>query len=159
MDSSDRAVIAPLGLFFIATVGLIGCGGSSTDSLSRAAVAGKVTLDGINLKQGVIRFVPTGDTTGPKVSVAIEDGRFSATAESGPVIGGHRIEIQSTDNGGYAMDDEQALERLRAQGKRPIEVVKVPAIYNSSSTLHAAVTVDGPNEYDFALSSKPARRR
>jgi hypothetical protein len=159
MSSKSTTQFQQIGLFLLSVVGIVGCGGGTAEEFSRAAVQGKVTLDGADLKQGVIRFVPKKGTSGPKVSVLIENGEFSATAENGPVIGGHRIEIESTDNGGYALDDERAIEQLKASGKRTIEVITVPAAYNTNSTLQAAVTVDGPNEYEFPLSSKPTRAR
>jgi hypothetical protein len=69
------------------------------------------------------------------------------------------VEIESTDDGGYPRDDEQAFKRLRAQDRRRIHVVTVPPIYNSHSRLIAEVAAEGPNEFDFTLSSKRRRAR
>lgn len=131
----------------------IGCG-SGGEGPPRAAVEGSVTLDDVPLKEGVVRFVPTGDTGGPKTTVPISEGQFKIDSASGPVVGEHRIEIESTDDGGYAMDDEQAIKQLREQGIKTIEVIRVPPKYNKRSQLVESVAADGPNTYSFELSSK-----
>jgi hypothetical protein len=140
----------------LVTVVLCGCGGSEQE-LPRAKVSGHVTLDGKPLPEGVIRFIPTGEAQGPKTSAVIAEGRFLLEEEQGPVVGTHRIIIESTDNGGYAPDDEEAIPRLRASGVKRINVVRVPAIYNSRSTLTETVSTEGPNEFTFDLKSKAAR--
>ena len=138
-------------LAVVVTIAISGCDGSGGNELPRAAVTGSVSLNGKPLQEGVISFVPIEGTPGPKTSVSITEGRFSAGAAQGPVVGTHRIEIQSTDDGGYAMDDEEAFQKLRQAGVRRIEVVRVPPIYNSRSTLTEIVTAEGPNEFTFEL--------
>lgn len=144
-------------LFFLPSLlillSLPGCGGSE-EGPARVPVSGVVNFDGQPLEEGVIRFIPDGETTGPQATVSIQDGRFEVDAKFGPIVGQHRIEIESTDDGGYAMDDEQAIQELRKAGIKKIEVVKVPAIYNRRSTLQETVTDSGPNEFQFDLSSK-----
>lgn len=132
-----------------------GCGGSPAEAPpARAAVMGTVTLDGDLLHQGVIRFVPTNGTHGPQATAVIDDGVFILPVEFGPVVGTNRIEIESTDTGGLAMDDEQALERLQSAAKRPqIEVVRVPAAYNRDSKLIADVPPSGTSGLNFELVS------
>lgn len=138
---------------------LCGCGGSTEKEFSRAAVTGEVTLDGQPLVEGIIRFVPIDGTPGPKTSVPIADGKFNADEEFGPVVGTHRIEIESTDDGGYAMDDEQALEELQKSKSRPqIHVVIVPAVYNTRSTLKETVRAESTNSYTFSLKTSKRRR-
>lgn len=135
---------------------LVGCG--SDASLSRSAVSGTVTLDGVPLAIGTICFVPIGETPGPKTSLRIEDGTFAATQKHGPVKGRHRIEIESTDTGGLQMDDEHAIERLKSQGKRRITVVQVPPWYNQSSQLEVSVMSEQSNSFAFELATKRNRR-
>lgn len=138
-------------LAIVVTIAISGCGGSDGNELPRAAVSGSVTLNGKPLQEGVIRFVPIEGTSGPKTSVSITEGRFSADADQGPVVGKHRIEIQSTDDGGYAMDDETVIQKLRESGIRRIDVVRIPPQYNSHSTLTETVSAEGPNEFTFEL--------
>jgi hypothetical protein len=136
----------------LALAAVCGCGGGE-EPLPRAAVSGTVTLDGQPLQEGVVRFVPIDNTAGPKTSVIVSQGKFSADAEQGPIVGKHRIEIESTDDGGYAMDDEQAIQKLRESGVTRIDVVRVPPNYNSHSTLTETVSADQPNVFQFNLIS------
>ncbi|QDV16517.1 hypothetical protein Pan153_11470 [Gimesia panareensis] len=129
-----------------------GCG-TSTDTPPRAAVRGIVKLDGDPLSEGVIRFIPSGANQGPKSTVTIREGIFNVDEEYGPVVGMNRIEIESTDDGGYAFDDEQALERLKKEGVKKIEVVKVPPQYNKRSTLTKSISAEGENDFTFELTS------
>lgn len=131
---------------------LLGCG--NDPSLPRSAVSGTVTLDGEPLASGTIRFVPIGETTGPKTTLRIEAGSFAAVQKQGPIIGRHRIEIDSTDTGGMQMDDEHAIQRLRSSGIRRIAVVHVPPWYNQSSMLEESVMSERPNVFPFDLTAK-----
>lgn len=138
---------------------LAGCGGGSDDSPPRAAVKGTVLLDDAPLPAGIIRFVPKDETPGPKLSAPITGGEFALPAELGPWVGTHRVEIESTDHGGLAPDDETVVDRMREQGLRKIERVEVPEIYNRRSTLEATIVADQENELEFKLTSTPNRRR
>lgn len=135
----------------------IGCG-ESAESLPRAATAGLVTLDNRPLEAGTIRFVPVGEAGGPKVSASISGGTFCLPENVGPVVGQHRVEIESPISGQVAMDDEQALERLKKAGRKGrIEVVKIPAIYNTKSQLTAEISATAVNDLTFDLVSKSRR--
>ena len=140
--------------FMVGLLGLVGCGDPSGDL--RAAVSGTVALDGEPLRQGLVRFVPLAPTTGQKLSIRVEDGRFSAEALHGPVVGRHRIEIESTDTGGLDTDDEDAIANLRQARRRYVSVVKVPPWYNQYSNLTEEV-VDGENQYHFELAGSRKR--
>ena len=135
---------------------LVGCG-SKPEGPLRASVTGSVTLDGEPLKAGVVRFQPVEETSGPQTSINIVDGKFDVDEQSGPVVGQHRVEIESSDDGGYAMDDEEAFKKLQEQGIRKIEVVKVPPQYNTRSTLQETVAEEGPNTFKFDLTTKKQR--
>lgn len=143
---------AVLGL--AASVLLAGCASTSSEAPDRAPVMGLVTLDGELLEQGVIRFIPTEGTSGPQTTAVIDRGMFTLPAEYGPVVGRHRVEIKSTDRGGLAMDDEEALARLQAAKEKPkIEIVRVPEVYNRNSTLVAEVPRTGTSDLNFELVS------
>ncbi|MEM8734839.1 MAG: hypothetical protein AAGG44_11480 [Planctomycetota bacterium] len=131
---------------------LAGCG--SAGSFERAAVSGSVSLDGKPLKDGVVRFVPKDGTPGPKLSVPVKDGRFAADRQDGPSVGSHRVEIESLDTGGYELDDEDAIDQLKAERKRRIAVDKVPEQYNTRSVLTAEVASGDLNELNFELTSR-----
>lgn len=137
---------------------LAGCGGGSDDSPPRAAVNGTVLLDDVPLPTGIIRFVPKDETPGPKLSDPITGGEFTLPAELGPWVGTHRVEIESTDLGGLAPDDETAVVRLQAQGIKRIERIEIPPSYNRRSTLEATILADQENELEFKLTSTPNLR-
>ncbi|HCO26913.1 MAG: hypothetical protein CME31_02095 [Gimesia sp.] len=147
-----------LTLLFCLSILLSGCGASKQE-FSRAAVSGIVKLDGDPLSEGVIRFIPQGENKGPKASATIHNGIFSIDENFGPVTGTNRIEIDSTDDGGYAPDDELAIEKLKASGIKQIKVVKVPPQYNRRSTLTKTITAEGKNDLVFELTSNPAKKR
>lgn len=137
--------------FCLVLSALTGCG--SSNEYPRAAVRGIVTLDGDPLSSGVIRFIPEGDNAGPQASASIREGIFNVPVDFGPVVGTNRIEIISTDDGGFAEDDEQAIQRLKQEGIKQIKVVKVPAQYNKQSKLTKSITADGENDFTFELVS------
>jgi len=152
MSTRPRIRAAAAGMAL--TVAALGCGGGTPDDQPRVAVKGTVTLDGQPLDNAVIRFVPLPEVNGPKASVAISEGRFELPAVAGPVVGRHRIEIESTDHGGIAPDDEAALAELAAGKRKLAKPVKIPAIYNARSTLERTIQADSPNEFDFTLVTK-----
>ncbi len=130
----------------------IGCS-SQTDPFieTRQEVAGFVTLDGEPLKEGLIRFVPVEGTPGPKTSVKIENGTYLIESRYGPVAGTHRVEVESTDDGGFARDDETALKHLEENNIKKIDVILVPEKYGANSPLKAIVKENETNEFEFQL--------
>ncbi|MEQ8634642.1 hypothetical protein [Gimesia maris] len=145
-----------LTLLFVLSLLLVGCG--SKQDFSRAAVRGIVKLDGDPLPEGVIRFIPSEDNKGPQASVTIHNGIFSIGKDFGPLVGTNRIEIISTDDGGFAPDDEQALEKMKAAGIKRIKVVTIPPEYNRHSTLTESITAEGENELVFELTSTSTKK-
>ncbi|MEM7475467.1 MAG: hypothetical protein AAF483_10785 [Planctomycetota bacterium] len=144
-QSSASMLLAGLAIALLA-----GCGGGS--GYPRAAVSGTITLEGIPMPEGSIRFVPIDGTSGGKLSVTVADGAFSIDAANGPAVGTHRIEIESTDSGGLAMDDEDAIDKLKADRVKRVDVVIVPDRYNKNSKMQETLTAEGPNELKFELS-------
>lgn len=133
---------------------LSGCADSSPESPPRYSVGGAVTIDGQPLETAVIRFIPFPEVKGPKSSVAIAAGRFEIPAEFGLVAGPHRVEIESSDHGGIAPDDETSLSELAAGKRKPVKPVRIPATYNTRSTLKCTVQADSTNRFEFALVTK-----
>ena len=137
---------------------LAGCRGEPPESFTRVAIQGTVTLDGDRLDDALIRFVPTGQTAGPKSVYSIRQGEFSASARRGPPLGTHRVEIELTDPGELAHDDEQILEQLNQQPRQRIAPPGLPPIYHAQSELTAELAEPGggqPQQLEFSLSSNP----
>ena len=132
----------------------IGCGSAANQlDYPRAGVSGHVLLDGQPLAKGIILFDPVEGTPGPKTSVPVVDGWFSVDEDAGPVVGEHRIEIHSADDGGYAFDDEEALEQLKESRTKRIDVVRVPPAFNTHSQMKRVVNNESPNKFDFDLTT------
>jgi hypothetical protein len=124
-----------------------GCGGKSGPE--RAAVAGKVTLDGDEIDVGSIAFYPTGGTKGMVAGGPINNGRYSVSADQGPVVGQNRVEIHSPRKTGRKVPD--AFGDPGATMDETAEAIRQR--YNAKSTLERDVK-PGRNTFDFALQSK-----
>ncbi|HVJ66746.1 MAG TPA: hypothetical protein VM510_02110 [Caulifigura sp.] len=133
---------------------LAGCGAARPESPPRYSVSGTVTIDGQPLESAVIRFIPLPEVIGPKASVAITAGTFEIPADSGPVAGRHRVEIESSDHGGVAPDDETSLKELAAGKRKPVKPGKIPVIYNTRSTLQRTIQSDFANRFEFTLVTR-----
>lgn len=133
----------------------VGCGGGDTGP-ARAAVEGVVTLDGQKLKEGVVRFIPSakGKNLAPATMAAVKDGLFQLPRSEGPVVGTHRVEIESTGHFGFEIDDEAAYAKSFQENKgKALPPSPIPEIYNSKSTLSAEVKASGENKFEFPLQA------
>lgn len=130
---------------------VVGCSGQS--QVPRIAVTGTVTVDGTPLPKGKVVFTPAEGNASLMAMAQIVDGRFETPESFGPIPGIQRVEIISTDDGGYAPDDEAAMERWVAGGRKPIKVVRIPPQYQKDGKLKAEVKTEGPNEFKFELAS------
>jgi hypothetical protein len=135
-------------LFLLA---LVGCTDSTLprDTLPREAVGGTVTLDGQPLARGKIVFEPIqGDQAPAAFAVGeIKDGKFAIDRASGPVPGQYKVSISSRPSITIGADQEP--------GERPkMEPEKVPARFNSKSTLTKEVTNGGGTDLVFELKSR-----
>lgn len=129
-----------------------GCGGSN-----RGAVKGMVTLDGEPLPSGTIAFLPIDGTQSPSAGESIQGGKYSISADKGPMVGVFRVEIHASRKTG------QRLKRRDVPGhpfgrdpEGDVEetVEAIPPEYNKESTLRVEVH-SGNNTHDFKLVSSP----
>jgi hypothetical protein len=120
-------------------LGLVAASGCS----SSTSVSGEVTLDGVPLKEGVIRFVPV-DGKSQTVSGPIEGGRFNVQVPPGEM----RVEISAPKVTGsvkmYNATDSKAVDQ--------VEELLLPR-YNVRSDLKMTVQA-GSQTKRFELSSK-----
>jgi hypothetical protein len=138
----------------------LGCGGGEVGP-ERVAVEGVVTLDGQKLKEGVVRFIPaaTGKGAAPATMATVKDGVFQLPRAEGPIVGKHRIEIESTGHYGFEIDDESAYAKSFDEKKKdPLPPNPIPEIYNSKSTLTVEVKADGENKFEFSLQSSVTKQ-
>ncbi len=101
-------------------------------------VSGRVTLDGEDIPEGQILFIPE-DRTLRTEGGPIRQGAYSFRARAGK----KRVEITAT------RPDPKA---RAAMG--PTYVDYIPERYNVRSTLSAEVTSDGTNHFDFPLQTR-----
>lgn len=133
-------------LGFALLLGCIGCGKS--DGLSRAAVGGRVTLDGTEIVVGTIAFYPADGLQGPVAGGSIQNGQYSIARDRGPIVGKNRVEIHASKKTG-----RQVQAPMAEPGAMTDEVLEaVPSRYNTQSTLVADVK-PGKNVLDYELTS------
>ena len=138
-----RGRVVLVGLLILLGPVLCGCGGGGLD---RLPVAGSVTLDGNPLADGSITFIPTGEgvTAGGKIA----DGQYEIPRSDGPVPGSHQVRINASEPTGETIIDPAG--DIEVPQMRSL----IPPKYNVQSELTAEVTADGPNRFDFELSSQ-----
>jgi len=124
--------------------GIAGCGRSD-----RAAVSGKITLDGQPVEDGTISFVPSGRSSNKAAQGKVQGGSYAIPVKEGLSGGPYRIEIHSNRKTG---------KKIKAVPPAPpdswIEEVReaIPARYNIDSGLKAELKA-GSNQFDFELKS------
>jgi hypothetical protein len=144
-------VVSKLALAPLLALGLslAGCGGGS-DNLPRKAVSGTITLDGAPLKAGSIAFDPESVPTAPvSVGAPVTDGTYSIARGEGPTPGTYRVSVLAGGAGNASASEEAPGATPKARAKDPI-----PEKYNAKTELKAEVKADGPNTFNFDLSSK-----
>ena len=126
-------------LLLFVLVGVIGCPGAS----SQGEVDGTVTLDGMPLKEGDVRFVRV-DGKSQTASAKIIDGQFTAQVPTGEM----RVEISAPKVIGkrkmYDTPDSHVVDKVREL---------LPPRYNAKSELRLIVK-SGVQDETFRLQSK-----
>ena len=126
-------------LLQVVLVGVVGCSGSSL----QGTVNGTVTLDGMPLKEGDVRFVPA-DGKSQTASATIIDGQFTAQVPTGEM----RVEISAPKVIGkrkmYDTPDSPVVDKVKEL---------LPPRYNAKSELRLTVK-SGVQDQTFALQSK-----
>jgi hypothetical protein len=123
----------------VSCLAMIGCGQGGRPEPKRFPVSGTVTFNGKPLATGYVYFKTTN--TGAIDGIEIKDGRFTGKAEAGE----KRVEVNSFDPPAPPPSATPAVIR-------PKNII--PPRYNSDSKLTEKVTPEGPNEYQFDLSSR-----
>lgn len=118
---------------------VVGCGSGGSQEPAYK-VSGTVTVDGKPMADGELYFKTP--KTGDFQLVQVKDGRFEGEAKAGD----RRVEI-------YAYRTEK--KALMPGGpEETIKINTIPNQYNSDSKLTATVKPEGPNQFQFELSSK-----
>lgn len=133
MPRSLWAAVAALFVFAV-----VGCGGPVEGTIS-----GTVTMDGQPLKEGLIRFEPTGPNAHP-VDVPITDGKYTATLAPGEA----KVSIRANKVIGktkmYDTPDSPTVDKV---------VELIDPQFNDTSTLRHTVT-SGQQSKDWEVKRR-----
>jgi hypothetical protein len=123
---------------------LSGCS-EPRDDFPREPVSGRVTFDGEPIARGAILFKASGGTsTAMDAGGLIRDGEYRLAKAEGPVPGSYRVLITEE---GERPQDVGGQFSLRPKGKPS----RIPAAYNTNTTLVAEVKKGQPNTFNFDL--------
>jgi hypothetical protein len=130
----------------------LGCSSKPADRWNRAAVQGKVTLDGTPLASGEITFIPLAG--GTMAGAKIINGTYQLSRSEGPMIGKNRVEIRSVQPTGRIIENPVIPEGDGPIGDARVMEYKefVPKKYNSLSELAVDIKEGQINQADFPLS-------
>ena len=114
---------------------LAGCGAKAGPEM--IVVKGEVKYAGQPVEDGVIRFLPIGETKGPASAGRIQHGRYEITARGGVPVGNHRVEIRGFRKtaGAAALPDGTP----GSDSDTPPQLQFLPAKYNYKSTLEITI--------------------
>jgi hypothetical protein len=116
-------------------IALPGC----TSSSNVVEVSGDVSWNGAPIESGMIILQPEE----PKVAPAgghIRDGKFRLESRPGKM----RVQIEAV----------RATDEVDPESGTRMGEMYIPVRYNSQTILEADVTIDGPNQFEFALKEK-----
>lgn len=137
-------------LTLVSIVGVAGCGGGS--GFKVVPVSGTVTLDGEPLANATVTFLPqaTGAPDAGPASVGETDasGKFTLKTgggEIGAVVASHQVMITTVKDAGAGAEDDNVYAEAEPE--------RVPARYNSATTLSFDVPDAGTAEANFSLMS------
>ena len=141
MRSSGSLLIAMLLAAATAITMVGGCAGGADSGPPRARVSGKITLDGLPVTGGEIRFRPAkGAETSTLISA---DGTYRIDfLNDSPVVGPNKVFIEWYLPTGKKDEDGN-----------PFVAPAIPEKYNTASTLTVEIAA-GQNEHNFVLQSK-----
>lgn len=130
------------------TFTLSGCSQPVSDAPNRAAISGLVKLNGELIEEGTITFSPISPTTGPATGTKINNGSYSISKESGPVVGNNRVEVTAYKKTGKKIEAGTP----NPPGTMVDEIVSlIPKNYNTQSKLTVQITTDDNAGTDFDL--------
>lgn len=145
---------ALLGLVVLA----VGCNRPPEEPFVRVPVAGQLTVDGLPLDAGQVRFIPLGETPGPKVTLEVRDGSFASPPRGGPAAGRHRFEVSLAEDPEWLPDDEQRYTQLHSQrgarGSRPPRPPRQLSVSDREVELSVRPAEAGPQRFDHDLTSR-----
>jgi hypothetical protein len=144
----------PMALCALLFLLLAGCGGDVEDPRGqRVGVRGTVEWNGKPLDRARIVFSPAEGESKITATGSIVNGTYEIPAETGPLVGKMRVEIQADK---IELEEFEAARNGDIRKRVPVDTTVSPAKYNTQTTLEAIVTTDETkNVFDYQLESKP----
>lgn len=106
------------------------------------SLAGRVRLNGEDLKEGTIQFYTTGEPAEVCAGAVIKDGKYEVPRDHGLKAGAYQVRISSPVRVGVKGGD----------GMNPfLSRETIPAKYNTQSTLTVEVRAGERGSFDFNL--------
>lgn len=143
---------------------LSGCA-DPEEALERAAIRGRVTMDGKPIKAAAIVFkgpvLADGSDGGALESDrtivvygTIEDGAYSLDLENGPPVGTVAVEVRPKP---LSREEFEAKLDANKQSRRQVSlnIVDIPSHYSGDSPLRAVIESGVANEVNFELELRP----
>ena len=122
-----------------------GCG----DSLNRAEISGKVTLDDKPVESGIVTFLPKNTKNAVVVGAKITDGKYSLKKKEGPVVGTYSVKVTAVQKTGKIVEDQQIAGFTYEEYAETI-----PKPYSGMESPLTAEVKPGKNSADFDIKSK-----
>jgi len=149
----NRLQLTPAMFLSAIIMTLNGCGWKSGPA--RVAIDGVVLVSGAPLKDGRISFIPAEETTGPVAVARVVAGNFRFNSRTGPVVGKHKVRIESILDLGFPLDDERAYAnavREKADtGESVLPRQPIPPEYNDQTELSVEISTKGSRHYEFQI--------
>ncbi len=129
-------------LAFVVCVGVLGCGQGGF------RIHGKITVDGVPLEQGELKFVPVDSSGGDHVGTVVQKGEFSVDDVERLKEGEYQVQIRSFRSTGKKIWDGMG----DGTKKNMVDDMKqfIPIKYNDASELKVALK-SGDNQYSTDL--------
>jgi hypothetical protein len=126
-----------------------GCGDSGP---KRYPISGTVTFKGSPIEDGIISFEPM-DNEPTKEGSTIRKGKYTIPKDKGLTVGKYQVRIYAGDgtSGEGNAGITRAADPKPKRGFKGEGIERVPAEYNTKSTLVREVTANGSNQFDFDI--------
>jgi hypothetical protein len=136
-----RVLIGLLSIFTVA-----GCGPRS----DRLAISGKVTLNGVPLDAGSIRFSSLPGGKMYATGAMVKDGEYKIPQPKGLPPGRYHVEINSPDLKAPPVASRAAPGEPLSPPTAP---ERIPPEYNTNSTQTVDVAASNDNQFEFDITS------
>lgn len=136
----------------LAVLGILACEGcGGYDSQGRLPVTGRVTLNGIPLERGSIRFEPQDGQQSIVSGAMIVEGQYTIPGETGLPPGKYLVRIHASDSG--RRHSSSSADAPGPDAFRVSSTELIPPEFNTKSEQIVEVRT-GRNDFKFDIASR-----